>query len=140
MGDYVPTAYFDVLFGGEVIGLSGKFTSISGLGVEFDYETYIEGGSNYPRYFMKNIVPQTLILEQGTVTTVDTFSAWILKVNSGMNLTLNGVITLKDHTGDKKRSWIVHSAFPLRYVGPSLNSLTSELAISRIELRHNGCF
>jgi len=140
MGDYVPTAYFDVVFDGGIIGLSGKFTSVSGLGVEFDYEVYNEGGTNYPLYFMKGVVPQTLVLEQGTVTTADAFAFWIGNVNTGMNLTLNGVITLKDHTGDKKRSWMVQSAYPLKYVGPTLNSLTSELAVSRIELRHNGCF
>ena len=139
MSDYVPTAYFDVTFGSFITGLSGQFVSVSGLGIEFDYDVYLEGGSNYPRYFFKSVVPQTLVFEQGTVTTTDAFSSWIAMVNSGMNLTLSGIVTLKDHTGEKKRSWTVQNAFPIKYVGPSLNSLTSELAVSRIELRHNGC-
>ena len=139
MTDYVPTSYFDVVFGNEITGLSGQFTSISGLGIEFDYDVYFEGGSNYPRYFFKGITPQTLTLEQGTVTTSDSFASWIAKVNSGMGITLSGVITLKDHTGESKRSWVVQGALPIKYIGPSLDSLRSELAVSRIELRHNGC-
>jgi phage tail-like protein len=139
MSDYVPTAFFDVQFGSAITGLSGQFISVSGLGVEFDYDVYVEGGSNYPRYFFKNVVPQVLTLEQGTVTTTDAFAEWLAKVNSGVALTLDGVITLKDHAGQSMRSWAVAGAFPLKYIGPSLNSMASELAVSRIELRHNGC-
>ena len=137
--DFVPTAYFSVLFGSEIAGLSGQFITISGLSIEFDYETYIEGGSNYPRYFFKNVVPQTLTLEQGTVTTIDAFAIWIAQINSGIAMPLNGIITLKEHSGQVKRSWTVQGAFPVKYIGPSLNSMASELAVSRIELRHNGC-
>ena len=139
MSDYVPTAFFEVLFGSHIAGLSGNFTAISGLGIEFDYDVYVEGGSNYPRYFFKNVVPQTLTLAQGTVTTVDAFAAWIGMVNQGMSIPLTGVVMLKDHTGQIKRMWTVIGAFPVKYVGPNLNSLSSELAISTIELRHNGC-
>ena len=139
MADYVPTSYFEVLFGSQIAGLSGQFTQISGLGMEFEYETYTEGGSNYPRYFLKNIVPQILRLQQGTVTTVDAFSIWLAGINSGMSLPLSGVIMLKDHTGELKRIWEVLGAYPVKYLGPTLNSLTSELAVSVIELKHNGC-
>ena len=139
MSDYVPTAFFEVLFGSHIAGLSGNFTNISGLGIEFDYDVYVEGGSNYPRYFFKNVVPQTLTLAQGTVTTTDAFSAWIGMVNQGMSIPLTGVVMLKDQTGQIKRTWTVLGAFPIKYVGPNLNSLSSELAVSRIELQHNGC-
>ena len=137
---YVPTVFFDVVFAGGFIGMSGLFTSVSGLNMEFQYETYTEGGSNYPRHFFKQAAPQTLVLEQGTVTTVDTFSAWIMGINAGMAAVLNGVIILKDHTGEHKRVWTVVGAFPVKYVGPSLDSMRSNLAVSRIELLHNGCF
>ena len=141
MPDYVPTSYFEVTFNdtSSITGLSGQFTSVSGLGIEFEYETYTEGGSNYPRHFFKSVVPQTLVLEQGTVTTTDSFSAWIAEINSGMATPLNGTITLKNHAGEAKRSWVVQEALPVKYIGPSLNSMQSELAVSRIELRHNGC-
>jgi len=139
LADYVATSFFEVSFGDRIAGLSGQFTAVSGLSIEFDYDVYNEGGSNYPRYFFKNVVPQTLNLQQGTVTTADSFAAWIDMVNRGKTVPLTGTVKLKDHTGQEKRSWTVQDAFPVKYVGPNLNSLTSELAVSSIELRHNGC-
>lgn len=139
MINYVPSAFFEVLFVGIDMGMSGQFTSVSGLDMEYTYETYIEGGSNYPRQFFKHAVPQKLVLEQGTVTTVDAFAAWMHMVNQGISAFLNGTVILKDNAGVVKRNWVVQGAFPVKYVGPAMNSLKSALAVSRIELLHNGC-
>lgn len=140
MSDYAASTFFEVHFAGQGFGMSGEFTSVSGLSIEFEYESYNEGGSNYPRQFFKNVVPQTLVLEQGTVTTVDDFVAWITLINQGAAMTLNGTVMLKDHTGEVKRMWFVQGAFVTKYIGPTLNSLQSELAVTRIELLHNGCY
>ena len=138
--NYVPNVFFHAVFDNGIVGMSGLFTSVSGLGMEFEYESYTEGGSNYPRQFFKNAVPQTLVLEQGTVTTADTFALWIAKINSGIAAPLNGKITLRDHTGKEQRSWEVLGAYPVKYIGPSLNAMKSGLAVSRIEFLHNGCY
>ncbi len=137
--DYVPNTYFEVIFGAPGLGMSGHFTSVSGLSMEFEYETYSEGGSMFPRHFIKNIVPQTLVLEQGTVTTVDGFAAWMHSMNLGMRLPINGIISLKDHQGNTRRTWMISDALLSKYVGPTLNSTQPELAVSRIELQYNGC-
>ena len=137
--EYVPNTYFEVALGTPTMGMSGYFTSVSGLSVEFEYDTYSEGGSPYPRYFFKNVVPQRLVLEQGTVTSVDSFAAWMHKLNRGMFIPVHGIITLKDHVGSIRRTWMVNDAMAVKYVGPSLNSMQPELAVSRIELQHNGC-
>ena len=139
MLDFVPSAFFEVSFGGIDVGMSGQFISVSGLGMEYSYDTYIEGGSNYPRYFFKNAVPQTLVLMQGTVTTVDSFAKWMEQVNKGIAAPLEGTVTLRDHTGVGKRTWVIQGAFPVKYIGPDMNSMQSDLAVSRIELMHNGC-
>ena len=76
-------AYFDVMLIGTGAVLSGGFLSVSGLDMEVDYEVYTEGGSNYPRFFFKNTKPQTLVLEQGVVTTVDSVSLLMAMVNQG---------------------------------------------------------
>ena len=52
---------------------------------------------------------------------------------------INGIITLKDHTGSTKRTWMINDALLSKYVGPSLNSTQPELAVNRIELQYNGC-
>ncbi len=137
--EYVPNTYFEVSLGVPTLGMSGYFTSVSGLSMEFEYETYTEGGNPYPRYFFKNVVPQTLVLEQGTVTSVDGFAAWVHMLNQGMHMPVSGIISLKDHTGSLRRTWMVVDAMVVKYVGPNLNAMQPELAVSRIELQHNGC-
>lgn len=137
--NFTSGAYFDVILGGDPLGMSGRFTSVTGLGMQFEYETVREGGSMYPRYFFKNAVPQTLVLEQGTVTTVDTFSMWVNMVNMGMSVPLGGIITLNDYRGVPMRTWTIAGAHITKYVGPSLDSNNVQLAVNRIELLYGGC-
>lgn len=139
MPEFLPSSYFDVLLGGVSMGLTGQFISVSGLGIEFEFENYVEGGSHFPRRFYKNVVPQTLVLEQGTLSDADSFYKWVDMVNRGIAAPQSGLITLKDHTGVSKRSWYVLNAEIVKYIGPDLNSNRSELAVTRIELVHNGC-
>lgn len=136
---YVSGLYFEVDLGLPTLGMSGQFTSVSGLGMELEYEIYREGGSMYPRYFFKNAKPQTLVLEQGTVTSVDGFSLWLNQVNLGQSLPLAGIISLKDYQGNTVRVWTIAGAHLVRYVGPRLDSTAESLAVSRIELLYGGC-
>ena len=132
-------SYFDVLLIGTGAVLAGGFASVSGLDMEADYEIYTEGGSNYPRYFFKNVKPQHLVLEQGVVTTVDSVSLLMGMVNQGMSIPLAGTIILRDSFGTPQREWTIVGAHPQKYVGPQLNSNQASVAVSRIELIHNGC-
>lgn len=136
----ISGAYFDVLLIGPGAVLAGGFTSVSGLGMEVDYEVYTEGGSSYPRFFFKNVRPQHLVLEQGVITTVDSVSLLMAMVNLGMSIPLAGAIILKDSFGVPQREWTVVGAHLQKYVGPQLNSNQASVAVNRIELIHNGCF
>lgn len=132
-------SYFDVLLVGTGAVLAGGFASVSGLDMEADYEVYTEGGSSYPRYFFKNVKPQHLVLEQGVVTTVDSVSLLMGMVNQGMSVPLAGAIVLRDSFGNAQREWTIVGAHLQKYVGPQLNSNQASVAVSRIELIHNGC-
>ena len=132
-------SYFDVLLIGTGAVLAGGFASVSALDMEADYEIYTEGGSNYPRYFFKNVKPQHLVLEQGVVTTVDSVSLLMGMVNQGMSIPLAGTIILRDSFGTPQREWTIVGAHLQKYVGPQLNSNQASVAVSRIELIHNGC-
>ena len=136
----ISGAYFDVLLIGTGAVLAGGFSSVSGLDMEVDYEVYTEGGSSYPRYFFKNVRPQRLVLEQGVVTTMDSVSLLMAMVNQGMSIPLAGTIILRDSFGTPQREWTIVGAHLQKYVGPQLNSNQASVAVSRIELIHNGCF
>ena len=139
---FLSGGYFDVyLVSVTGVVIMGNFLSVTGLDMEFEYEVFAEGGSTYPRYFFKNTKPQTLVLEQGTVTAVlDAASVLTAEVNSGMSAPLAGTIILKDSFGETKHVWNIAGAHLVRYVGPKLDSNQPNLAVSRIELMHNGCF
>lgn len=62
MAEYLSGAYFEVFLAGAGAVLAGRFTAVSGLGMELEYETYNEGGLNYPRFFFKETKPQVLTL------------------------------------------------------------------------------
>ena len=126
-------AYFDVV-------LAGGFLSVSGLDMEADYEVYTEGGSNYPRFFFKNVVPQHLVLEKGVITTVDSMSILMGMVNQGMSIPLAGTIILRDSFGSPQREWTIVGAHLQKYVGPQLNSNQASQAVSRVELIYDGCY
>ena len=140
MTDYYSNGYFEVdLF---CLGppLVGRFTAVSGLGMEVDYEVYNEGGSNYPRYFLKEVKPQILVLEDGVFTSFNAASLLMQMVNGGMCVPLAGVITMKDNLGYPVRVWSIVGAHVRKYIGPDLNANQPVLAVTRLELMYNGCF
>lgn len=133
-------SYFEVYLAGPGAVLVGKFTSVSGLNMEVDYEIYNEGGLNYPRYFMKEVKPQILSLSQGVITDVDSASILMALTNQGMSVPLAGTVILKDMTGIPQRTWTIVGAYLQKYIGPELDSNNPALAVTRIELIYNGCW
>ena len=138
--DFLSGAYFEVALTGENVDLTGRFTSVSGLNMEVEYEIYNEGGSNYPRFFYKESKPQVLVLEQGVLVDGDGFSRLMLQCVQGQVLPLSGTVTLKDSFGVSQRTWVITGAYLQKYMGPELNSNQAALAVSRVELLYNGCF
>ncbi len=138
--EYLSGSYFEVALAGPGAVLAGRFTAVSGLNMEVEYEVYNEGGVNYPRFFLKENKPQVLILEQGVVTTVDSVSLLMGMCASGMSVPLGGTVILKDSFGTSQRTWTIVGAYLQKYIGPDLNSNQPALAVSRIELIYNGCF
>lgn len=130
--------YFDVNLGLDLLGLNGSFTQVSGLGREVDYETYIEGGTEEPHYFYRQVAPQTLVLERGLVTGVDQFALWLQALQFGSMIRLAGTISLMSPQGETVKTWIITDAYPMKYVGPTLIAGKSTVAVSRIELAYNG--
>ena len=108
---YMAGTYFEVALLGVGAVLTGKFTSVSGLDMEVEYEIYNEGGLNYPRFFFKQNKPQVLVLEQGVVTSVDSVSLLMQMCNLGMSIPLAGTVILKDSFGESQRVWNIVGAY-----------------------------
>ncbi len=138
---FLSGAYFDVELSSGEKSLVGRFTSVSGLGMEVEYETVYEGGLQHPRLFFKGLKPQVLVLEQGVVTDEEDVVADLMQRSAeGASVPLSGTITLRDNLGNPQRSWQFAGAVLQKYAGPELNSNTPALAISRMELLYYGCY
>ena len=142
LSEYLSGSYFEVALVGAIpaIILAGRFTAVSGLNMEIEYDIYNEGGLNYPRFFFKENKPQVLVLEQGVVTTIDAVSALMAMCASGMSVPRAGTVILMDSFGSPQRMWTIVGAHLQKYIGPDLNSNQPALAVSRIELIYNGCY
>ena len=138
--EYLSGSFFEVALIGPGAAIMGRFTAVSGLNMEIEYEVYNEGGLNYPRFFFKENRPQVLVLEQGVVTTLDSVSLLMAMTASGMSIPLAGTVILMDSFGMPQRTWTIVGAYLRKYVGPDLNSNQPALAVSRIELIYNGCY
>ena len=138
--EYLSGSFFEVALVGPGAAIMGRFTAVSGLNMEIEYEVYNEGGLNYPRFFFKENRPQVLVLEQGVVTTLDSVSLLMAMTASGMSIPLAGTVILMDSFGMPQRTWTIVGAYLRKYVGPDLNSNQPALAVSRIELIYNGCY
>ena len=141
--EVLANCYFDVDFlVSGVTGFAGKFARISGLGIDFDYEKYYEGGSMYPRFLFNHSNPQKLVMEQGVITHPgDLFSYWAMAMNLGSFIpAATGIITLKDITGKPMRKWVIAGAYISRYSGVDLDSNSPKLAVNTIEMWYGGVF
>ena len=139
----ISNAFFEVHFMvSAAVGLEGRFAKVSGLGINFEYEQYYEGGSMYPRFMFKQAKPQTLVLEQGIVTHMgDLFAWWAQSLNYGTFVpAAQGIILLKDALGNTHREWTITGAYLTKYEGPTLDANNPALAVSRIELIYGGVF
>jgi phage tail-like protein len=114
------------------------FTEISGLQVETDTFEYIEGGNNG---FVHKLPGQTrvgnLTFKRGLVATNELFN-WYLQVAAGKIERRNLSVIIYTYGGEEMRRWNFFSAYPVRWVGPSLNADATDAAIESVEIAHAG--
>lgn len=140
MSEIAQSSFFKLVLGGNGgLVLTGSFERVSGLGMQFEYESYMEGGSSVPVQFVKAAVSQRLVLECGTDVSYDALSTWMNLISLGTTVKLAGTISLCDQRGDVKRMWVITNAYPVRYVGPELDSNKTSAAVSTLELIYGGC-
>ncbi|MBX0331316.1 phage tail protein, partial [Oscillochloris sp. ZM17-4] len=101
------------------------FMEIDGLQVETDIFEYSEGGNNG---FLHKLPGQTrvsnLTLKRGMVSTNELFN-WYMKVASGTIERRNLSVIIYTHDGSEMRRWNFFDAYPVRWVGPALNTDTT---------------
>jgi len=118
--------------------LAGGFSECSGLQVETEVKDYAEGGLNdYTHQFRGRTRYVPLVLTHG-VTLVDGLWAWHQDLLQGRVQRKNGTVYLLDRNGLPVLWWNFKGALPIKWVGPNLNARSSEVAVEKVELVHQG--
>jgi phage tail-like protein len=124
----------------EISGLIvGGFSEVSGLNAEIEIFDYREGGVN--EYVHKFAGPvryaSNLALKKGITDSKDLWS-WYCDVMRGTIKRKAVDVVLMDAAGDEKRRWKLQNAYPVKWAGPDLKAIASEVAVEVIELAHEG--
>ncbi|NNJ13583.1 phage tail protein [Chloroflexales bacterium ZM16-3] len=133
--DVVPVNRFYLQIDGVNLAV---FTGVEGLKVETDIFEYVEGGNNG---FVHKLPGQTrvgnLTFKRGLVSTNELFN-WYMKVASGTIERRNLSVIIYAFDGVELRRWDFFDAYPVRWIGPDLNSTVNDGAVETMELAHAG--
>lgn len=115
------------------------FTELSGLQVETEIFEYSEGGNNG---FVHQLPGRTrvsrLTLKQGMVASDELFR-WYLDLAYGKKVDRRNIsVVMFDEAGAELRRWNFLNAYPVRWVGPSLEAGSGSTAVETLELAHDG--
>jgi phage tail-like protein len=117
----------------------GGFSEVSGLQVEIETEDYREGGLN--EYIHKLAgparYPSNLILKHGLLD-ADQLWEWQQEIVQGSIRRQTTSIILMNSAGEDQWRWNCRDAYPVRWNGPELRGISSEVAIETLELVHRG--
>jgi phage tail-like protein len=115
------------------------FTECSGLSLEREVETYAEGGVNdYVHTLPVRTKYANIVLKRGIIKS-DKLWQWYQKgIRDGQVERLNLSVKLYNAKGEVLQNWDIVDAYPVKWVGPTLNSGSAEMAVETIELAHHG--
>lgn len=116
----------------------GGFSECSGLESGMDVEDYREGGNNgLVLHFPTRVTWGNLRLKRGLATSDDLWQ-WHAGFVQGTVKRRDGVIILQDDEGAPAKVWRLRRALPVKWTGPAMNAMQSQVAIEELELAHEG--
>jgi len=139
MVDYYPplSFYYKVEFGISKDKNDVRFQSVSGLSVEYDFESFKEGGENR---FEHKLPVRTkyadMVLKRGMVTGSEVIN-WFLKAFRDREFSPTDInVILMNEKGEPLRTWKVAHAIPKKWLVSDLNANESAIVIETMELTY----
>ncbi len=142
MSDYYPPwgFYYKVEFmlgDGPAPAADARFQTVSGLSVEYDYESFKEGGENR---FEHKLPVRTkyadLVLKRGMLMGSAVLD-WFTAAFRDREFTPADVnVILMNEKGDSLRTWNVAHAIPKKWLVSDLNANESSVVIETLELSY----
>lgn len=139
MVDYYPPwgFYFRVIFGISKDKNDARFQSVSGLSVEYDFETFREGGENR---FEHKLPVRTkyadLVLKRGLLTD-STVIGWLTDAFQNRSFTPTDLsVNLLNEKGEPLQTWNVVHAIPKKWLVSDFNANENSVVIETMELSY----
>ena len=113
----------------------GFFMHCSGLELGFDVFEYQEGGNDdFVHRLPGGLHYPNLVLSRG-LTKEDVLLKWFWATHTQAE---RKEITLTLQTAEAERTWTFADAFPVKWVGPQIDSSGSDIATEMLEIAHAG--
>jgi phage tail-like protein len=117
---------------------AGGFSECSGLEFSLEIEEYREGGNNGTVLrFPTRAKWSNLRLKCGLALSDDLWQ-WHYAMVQGNVVRRDGVVTLQDEQQTPVKMWSFTRGLPVKWNGPSLNAMQSQVAFEEIEIAHEG--
>ncbi len=120
--------------------VTAGFSDVTGLHGEVEVQQYREGGVN--AYMLQRAGPvkytSNLGLKKGILSDSRELWNWYCDVTQGKVQRKNVSVVLLDEHGSEKIRWNLLNAYPVKWSGPDLHALASEIAFETVELAHHG--
>ena len=137
--DYYPPwgFYYKVEFGISQNIADVRFQSVSGLSVEYEYESFKEGGENR---FEHKLPVRTrysdMILKRGTLTDSEVIN-WFNRAFHDRQFEPSDInVFLLNEKGEPLKTWKVAHAIPKKWLISDLNSTENAIVVETIELTY----
>ncbi len=121
------------------------FAECAGLQMKTKVFEYIEGGRNHTTLKFPEVTTYGNISLKRGITNSNELIDWQLDVVQGAFNTNPRAqnaqplaIILQDEQGEAVRRWNLIRAFPVKWIGPDLKAMGSEVAIETLEIAHEG--
>lgn len=139
MTDYYPpwSFYYKVEFIISKDKNDARFQSVSGLSVEYDYETFKEGGENrFEHKLPVRTKYSDMILKRGMLVGSNVFNWFFDAFNNRSFSPTDVIIILMNEKSEPLRAWNVAHAIPKRWQLNDLNANENTIAIETLELSY----
>ena len=132
-----PFSAYNFIVEVEAIELGG-FTSVSGLQSRAEPRTVREGGVNATEYKLPGQITFTDLTLEAGLTVRDAMWTWYRATLEGAVQRKNGTIYLMNGRRQPAISWNFYNAWPVEWVGPTLDAGQTLVATQRFVLAHEG--
>jgi phage tail-like protein len=123
----------------------GRFTEVSGLAAELEFEEVTEGGENgFVHKLPGRIKWPNIVLKQG-ITEQGTLLDWLNQASGdGFAAARNQLdrttvaITMVGQQGTLLRAYNLRGAYPVKWTGPTFSASATEMPSEELEIAHHG--